>query len=154
MLPQTIEDLEKVRSSCKAMVRKRAALSGGASMIPVLGADMLADVGMLTELIPAINRKFGLTPDQIDALGPKDKVLVYKLITAVGAGLVGRYITKELVLVALKNVGVRMAAKQVVKYVPLAGQAVAAVIGFGAMMHLGNSHIDECYEVAKGAIEK
>ena len=154
MLPKSVEDLEKVRKSCKAMVRKRAATSSAVSLVPIPGADILADVGMLMELVPAINKKFGMTPEQIEDLDPKHKALVLSLLKKVGADLVGKVVTKELVIVALKKVGVRMAAKQVVKYVPMAGQVLAAGLSFAAMMYLGNAHIDECYEVAKGVIDK
>lgn len=150
MLPESLQELERIRASCKPMVRKRAATSGGAVLIPVPGVDIAADIGMLLELIPAINRKFGLAYDQLDELGAKHKALVFAMIKKVGADLVGRAITKQLVLVALKKVGIRMSVKQVIKYVPLAGQAAAAVLSYAAMMYVGNSHIDECFAVAKG----
>ncbi|MDF2792121.1 MAG: hypothetical protein K0S80_5223, partial [Neobacillus sp.] len=53
----------------------------------------------------------------------------------------------------LKKVGAKIAVKQVAKYVPFVGQAVSAGISFGAMKYLGNSHIDECYEVCRRIIE-
>ena len=154
MLPKSVEDLEKVRRSCKTMVKKRAAASGGAALIPVPGADIAADVGMLLELIPAINRKFGLTPEQIDELDSSHKALIYVMIKKVGTDLVGRVITQQLVLVALKKVGIRMAAKQVLKFIPLAGQAAAVALSVAAMMYVGNSHVDECFDIARAAIDK
>lgn len=153
MLPNSVEELEKIRTSCRTMVKKRAAASGGVALIPVPGADIAADVGMLMELLPAINRKFGLTPEQISELDAKHKALVFAAIKKVGTDLVGKIVTKQLVLAVLKKVGVRMAAKQVLKYVPLAGQAVAAALSFAAMMYVGNSHVDECFEIAKGAMD-
>jgi hypothetical protein len=68
--------------------------------------------------------------------------------------MIGREVTKQLVLAALKQVGVRLATKQVLKYLPFAGQAAAAALSVSAMIYLGNSHIDACYDVAKGAIRK
>lgn len=154
MLPMSLEELEKVRTSCRAMVRKRAAASGGAALIPVPGADIAADIGMLLELLPAISRKFGLTPEQIDELDSKHKALIYAMIKRIGTELVGKVITKQVVLAALKKVGLRMAAKQVLKFVPLAGQAAAAALSVAAMMYVGNSHVDECFAIAKGAIDE
>jgi hypothetical protein len=55
------------------MVTSRAGLSAGAAMVPIPGADIGADVTLLLEMIPAINRKFGLTPEQIDQLDPQIK---------------------------------------------------------------------------------
>lgn len=154
MLPTSITELEKIRTSCKAMVKRRAATSGGMSLIPIPGVDIAGDVGMLLQLIPSINQKFGLTPEQIDELDTRHQVLIYAMLKKVGSDLVGRAVTKQLVVAALKKVGGRMAAKQVLKYLPFAGQAAAVALSVAAMMYLGNSHVDACFEVAKGAIEK
>ena len=154
LLPDSVAELDRIRASCKAMVRRRAATSGGMSLIPIPGVDIAGDVGLLLQLIPAINRKFGLTPEQIEDLDSRHKVLIYAMLKKVGSDLAGRAITKRLVMAALKKVGVRLATKQVLKYVPFAGQAAAAALSVTAMMYLGNSHIDACYEIAKGAIRK
>jgi len=71
------------------MVRRRAATSGGMSLIPIPGVDIAGDVGLLLQLIPAINRKFGLTPEQIEELDPRHKVLIYAMLKQVGGGMVG-----------------------------------------------------------------
>lgn len=153
MLPQTREELDRIRSACKTMVRKRAAASAGGTLVPVPGLDIAADVGLLLELLPAINRKFGLTPEQIDELQPRLKVFLYGVIKKVGSDLAGKIITKQLVLAVLKRVGMRMAAKQVLKFVPMAGQAAAAALSYAAMMYVGNAHVDECCEIVKAAID-
>ena len=154
MFPKSVEELEKIRASCKTMVKKRAAVSGGAALIPIPGADIAADISMMLELIPTINRKFGLTPEQIDELDPKHKALIFAMIKKVGADLVGKVVTKQLVVVALKKVGIRMAAKQVLKYIPFAGQAAAAALSVTAMMYVGNSHVDDCFNIANDTVGK
>lgn len=154
MLANSIAELEKIRASCRAMVRRRAASSGGMSLIPIPGVDIAGDVGMLMQLIPSINRKFGLSPEQIDELDTRHKVVIYAMAKKVGSDLVGRAVTKKLVVAALKKVGGRMAAKQVLKYIPFAGQAAAVALSVAAMMYLGNSHVDACFEIAKGAVKE
>ena len=154
MLPKDSRHLEKARAECRSMVLKRAATSAGASVIPIPGLDIVADVGLLMKLLPAINRRFGLTPEQIEKLDPERKLVVYALISRGGKSLVGRMITKKLVLIALKRVGVQMTVKQAAKYLPFAGQVASAFLGFGAMMYIGTSHIDECYQIAKAAIDE
>lgn len=151
-LPATLPDLDRVRAACRAMVRRRAATSGGLTLVPLPGIDVAGDVAMLMELIPAINRKFGLTPEQIGELDTGRRVMVYALLKKAGADLAGRAITKKLALAALNKVGARLATKQVLKYVPFAGQAAAVALSVTAMVYLGNSHIDACYEVARGAM--
>lgn len=109
---------------------------------------------MLLQLIPAINRKFGLTPEQIDELDTRHQVMIYAMLKKVGTDFVGRAITEKLVVAALKKVGGRMAAKQVLKYIPFAGQTAAVALSVAAMMYLGNAHVDACYEVAMEAIKE
>ncbi|WP_226668733.1 hypothetical protein [Metabacillus litoralis] len=153
MIPTTLTELNRVREECKAMVNKRASASAAAAVIPVPGADVGADVIIMMELLPAINKKFGLSPEQIDQLDSAIKGRIAVIISSIGSELVGKYITKQTVTMLLKKVGARIAVKQVTKYVPFIGQAVSAGISFGAMKYLGNSHIDECFEVCKRIIE-
>lgn len=53
---QTIAELDLIREECRSMVAKRAAVSGTVSLLPVPGADVLTDVGILMELLPSINK--------------------------------------------------------------------------------------------------
>ncbi len=152
MIPTTLKELEAIREECKSMVTKRAGVSAGAAVIPLPGVDLGADISLLLEMIPAINRKFGLAPEQIDQLDPQIKKTILVVATSVGSEMVGKLVTKELIMMVLKRVGIRIASKQVVKYIPFLGQALAATISFGAMKMVGNSHVDDCFEVAKRAL--
>jgi hypothetical protein len=154
MLPKSLDELDRVRASCKAMVRRRAATSGGMSLIPIPGLDIAGDVGMLLQMIPAINQRFGLTPEQIEELDPRHKVLVYAMLKKVGSDLAGRAITRKLAMAAMKKVSTRLATKQVLKYVPFAGQAAAVALSVTAMLYLGNSHIEACYEIVRGSLKR
>lgn len=154
MLPKSAKELDKIRASCKAMVRRRAATSGGMSLIPIPGVDIAGDVGMLLQLIPAINRKFGLSPEQIEDLDTAHRLAIYAMVRNSGAMMVGQTITRKLVVSALQGVATRLGTRQVLKYIPFVGQAAAVTLSVTAMMYLGNSHIDACYEIAKGAIKK
>jgi uncharacterized protein (DUF697 family) len=149
MPPRTLEELNALRDECKSMVTKRAGLSAGAAVIPIPGIDIGADVSLLVEMIPAINRKFGLTPEQIDRLDPQIKKIMLVAISSMGSELIGKLVTQKLVMQLLKRVGIRMATKSVARFIPILGQALAASISFGAMRMVGNSHVDDCYEVAK-----
>jgi uncharacterized protein (DUF697 family) len=153
VIPKTISELDRIREECKSMVNKRASTSAVAAVIPVPGADIGADVAIMLELLPAINRKFGLTPEQIDGLDVAIKGKILVIISSIGSQLVGKIITKQTVMLLLKKIGTRVAVKQVTKFIPFVGQAVSAGISFGAMKYLGNSHIDECYDVCKRIIQ-
>jgi hypothetical protein len=148
-LPRTRAELEAAAARARAMVTRRALVSAGAVLVPVPipGLDIAADVALLTQLIPAINREFGLTPEQIEGFDPATKVLVYKAIVAFGGAMVGRLITRELVLQALVKVGMRVTTKTAARLVPVAGQAVSAGLSYGAMRFVGHAHIRDCRRV-------
>jgi uncharacterized protein (DUF697 family) len=129
-------------------------VSGGAAAIPLPGTDVGVDVLILVEMLPAISRRFGLSKEQIDHLNPLIKQRILILATSFGSELIGKFVTKELVVQLLKRIGIRVTTKSVAKFIPVLGQALAATISFGAMKLIGNAHIDDCYKVAKELMEK
>jgi hypothetical protein len=151
-LPRSPIELDAVARRCRKMVTRRALASAGAVVVPLPGVDIAADVVLLSELIPAINREFGLTPEQIESLNPKVKAHVYKAIVAFGGAMVGRVVTRELVLRALAVVGMRISAKTAAKLVPFAGQAISAGLSFTAMRLVGESHIRDCRRVIEALL--
>ena len=142
-------DIETTARVCRRRVRQRAMLAAGVAMIPIPGLDWLTDVGVLVKLLPEINAAFGLTPQQIERLGPERKLAVYKAISAAGGMLAGKVVTHRLVLGLLKMVGVRLTTQQAAKYVPLAGQAISAALTFSALQYVCEQHIRQCIAVAR-----
>ena len=55
-------------------------------------------MGVLLKVLPDINRKFGLSAEQVERLAPDRRLVVFKAITAGGSLLVGRIVTRELVM--------------------------------------------------------
>lgn len=147
------EELEEIKKSCHSMVTKSSSISAGTAIIPIPGLDIGSDVAILLRLIPKINEKFGLTPEQIESLDTESKVMVMTAISNVGSKMAGKYITKKLVVSLLQKMGLKVAAKGVTKFVPFVGSAVAGSISFTAMKYMGNSHIEDCYKIALQALE-
>jgi uncharacterized protein (DUF697 family) len=135
----------------RKLLHKRALMAGVASAVPVPGLDWAVDAALLSKLIPAINKEFGLAPEQIDQLDPKKREQVQKAVARVGSVLVGKFISRDLVLKAASKIGPRMATKQLAKYIPLAGQIVAATVGYAAIRYFGEEHMKDCIRVAKQA---
>ena len=147
-----LRQLDSIRDTCRRMVMRRATMSAGAAIVPIPGLDIGTDVAILLQLLPKINEHFGLSPEQIDGLDVDTKRVVMMFVSTVGSNIVGRLITRDLVIKILTKMGVRVTTKGVVKFVPFVGQAVSAGISFGAMRLLGNRHIDDCYEIARRAL--
>lgn len=144
------ELMDAVRD-CRRLLHRRSLVAAAASTVPLPGLDWAVDAALLSRLIPQINTRFGLTPEQIARLGPSKREQVQKAVSSVGSVLIGKYISKELVLRAAQTIGVRLTAMQAAKYVPLAGQAVAALVGYSAVRYLGEQHLKDCVRVALAA---
>ena len=135
----------------RKLLHKRALLAGAVSAVPVPGLDWAVDAAMLSKLIPEINKEFGLTPQQLETLNPKKREQVQKAVTMVGSVLIGKLISRDLVLAAATKIGMRLTTKQLAKYVPFAGQIVAATVGYAAIRYLGEEHMKDCIRVAQQA---
>ena len=135
----------------RKLLNKRAVVAAAASAVPVPGLDWMVDAALLSKLIPEINKEFGLTPQQLDQLEPQKRDQVQKAVTLVGSVLIGKFISRDLVIKAATKIGVRLTAKQAAKYVPLAGQIVSAAVGYAAIRYFGEEHMKDCIRVAKQA---
>ena len=149
VVPGTQREIDVVVHHCRRMVSRRAAIAAGVSVIPVPGLDWLTDIAVLAKLIPDINRAFGLTPSQVERLSPDRRVVVYKAISAGGSMLIGKLVTRELVIQTLKLVGVRLTTQQAAKYVPIAGQAISAALTYSSLRYVCELHIRQCVAVSK-----
>ena len=135
----------------RKLLNKRALVAAFASAVPLPGLDWAVDAALLSKMIPALNREFGLAPEQIDQLDPKKREQVKNAAATVGSLLIGKFITRDILAKAVTKIGTRLAAKQVAKFVPMAGQLVAAGIGFAAIRYFGEEHMKDCIRVAKQA---
>lgn len=143
--------LEDAARRARKLLHMRALVAAAAGVVPVPGLDWAVDAALLSRLLPRINAEFGLTPQQLDQLDPSKLEQVQKAVALVGSVLIGKFITRELVLKLTRAMGVRMTTKQVAKYVPLAGQAIAATLGYATLRYLGEQHIRDCMLVAEMA---
>ena len=143
--------LEAAVKRSRKLLNKRALVAAAASAVPVPGLDWAVDAAMLSKLIPEINKEFGLSPAQLDKLDPKKRDQVQKTVAMVGSVLIGKFISRDLVIKAATKIGVRLTTKQLAKYVPFAGQIVSAAVGYAAIRYFGEEHMKDCIRVAQQA---
>ena len=146
--PENLEELERIKIECMQLVQKRALLSGVAAAVPLPGVDISADITIMVELLTEINKRFGLSEEQLSQMDLERKKVLLVIISSVGNELAGRNISATVVRSLLKKVSSRLAAKQVSRLVPLMGQAVSAGISYAAMRYLGRNHVEQCYQIA------
>jgi uncharacterized protein (DUF697 family) len=142
-------DLQAIAKRCRQRVGRRALFAAGVAMVPVPGLDWLTDIGLLMKLLPEISAAFGLSPAQVERLAPDRRIVVYKAISTGGGLLVGKVVTRELVLRMVSLVGVRLSTQQAAKFVPIAGQAVSAALTYSALRFVCEQHIRQCLDVAR-----
>jgi uncharacterized protein (DUF697 family) len=148
--PQAVA-LAAAAHRARRLLHRRALAAAAVGVVPVPGLDWAMDAALLSRLLPRINAEFGLTPEQLDRLNPAKREQVQKAAAMVGSVLIGKFITRDLVLKLTKTMGLRMTTRQASKYVPLAGQALSATLGYATLRYLGEQHIRDCLQVAQAA---
>lgn len=140
---------EAIARRCRELVRRRARVSALAAAVPIPGLGLAVDLGVLIRLLDEINEAFGLTPQRIEALPARRRAAVYRAIAVLGSTAVGRVVTRELILAALRRAAGRWVAKSFLRYVPFAGQALAAGLSYAAVRWIGERHIEDCMAVLR-----
>ncbi|MEO7577097.1 MAG: hypothetical protein ABIT83_05745 [Massilia sp.] len=140
--------VDEARDRCRKLVRRRAVMAASVSAIPIPGVDLVSDVSLFVKLVDEVNQEFGLSAEQVERMQPKFKLIAYRAVVGVGAMLVGRLMTRELIIRVFRRAGVKIAAKTAAKIVPVAGQVVSAAIGFAMFRQLGYKHVEDCARVA------
>lgn len=151
-LPRSYRAAEAAAVRARQTVHRRALVSAVATAVPIPGIDLAVDLGVLMKMLHDVNAEFGLTPEQIARLAPQRRLSVNRTVAALGSSFVGRAITQRLLLTALRSVARRIATKSVLRYVPLAGQAIAASISYAAIRYIGMRHVDDCLAVAEALL--
>jgi uncharacterized protein (DUF697 family) len=145
----TEKEVAHVREKCRSLVRRRAAIAAGVGAIPIPGVEVMSDVSLFALMVDDINKSFGLTEAQIGRMQPKFRTMAYAAAASAGGALVGKLITKDLVIGLLKRSGLKLAARSAGKIVPIAGQIASAAIGFAVFRQMGYQHVEACAKVAQ-----
>ena len=149
---ETVDQLDRVRRDCRRMVTTRAVAAAAAGVVPVPGADLAADIGLLATMLPRISAAFELDHASVEKLDPAVAERVLVVAASLGNNVIGRLVTRKIAIGLLRRVGVRIASASMAKYVPVVGSAIAASIGFGAMKLAGNAHVEDCYRTARALL--
>lgn len=156
-IPDSIDpnlNLEIIRQECLEIVKKRAYISAGVAIIPVPFLDVVIDVGILSQLIPEINARFGLEPEQISVFDPATKQVHWSELRKRGFEFSGLVVARTAMKTSLNNVAAKYLTKQVTKFIPLGGQAIAASLGYIVMKKVAEAHVEESYKLAKSIQQK
>jgi uncharacterized protein (DUF697 family) len=143
--PQLIAAIQRSRR----LLGRKALMAAAVGAVPLPGIDWAADAALLARVVPQISFEFGLSVTQVERLAPDERERIRKAAATVGALLVGRLVTRELLIKLAGHAGVRMTAQQAAKFIPIAGQVVSATMSYAALRSLGELHIKDCVRVAQ-----
>ena len=133
--------LMRKRNIIKREVYIGAALSAVNGFNPIPGADLAIDLSALAGLLVRIRGHYGLSDTRLERYlqyAPAVKALTDKVL---------KYATREGLLLLLKRFASRQLEKQVSKFIPFVGQAVAASVGYGITVQVGFEFLDTCHEL-------
>ncbi|WP_347454658.1 hypothetical protein [Acinetobacter thermotolerans] len=147
-------NLEQIREECLELIKKRAYVSAGAAVIPVPFLDVVIDVGILSQLLPEINARFGLAPEQVSVFDPKTKQVQWDELRKRGVQFSGLVVARTAVKKSINNVAAKYITKQVTKFIPLGGQLIAASLGYYVMKKVAEAHVEDSYKLAKNIQQK
>ena len=156
-IPDSIDphlNLEQVRAECLELVKKRSYVSAGVAVIPVPFFDVVIDVGILSLLIPEINARFGLAPEQISVYDPETKKVHWNELRKRGFEFSGLVVARTAAKASLNNLAAKVITKQVTKFIPLGGSIIAASLGYIVMKKVAEAHVEESYKLAKSIQQK
>lgn len=151
-IPESINpnlNLEQIRDECLELAKKRAYWSAGAAIMPIPFFDVVVDLGMLTQVIPDINARFGLAPEHISVYDPETKKIHWDELRKRGFEFSGFVVARTAMKKSFNGFFTKIATKQVTKFIPLGGQLVAASLGYFMMRKITEAHVQDCYNLAK-----
>lgn len=149
----TLAELDRIRHDCRRMVTTRSIAAAAAAVVPIPGADLIADLGLLATMLPKVSAAFELDHDSVAKLPPDIAQRVLLVAASLGNNVIGRMVTKKIAIGLLRRVGLRVATASVARFVPVIGSAIGASVGFGAMKLAGDAHVEDCYRTARAMLE-
>ena len=148
-LAQGDPTLEAAVRRSRTLLNRRGLVAAAGGFVPIPGVDWAVNSFFNDPPTTEIYTEFGLDTAQLEQLTPHKREQVQKAVNIVGTVLVGKLLTRELIMAASRQIGMRITVQQAAKYVPLAGQAVSALIGYSALRYIGEQHIKDCVKVAQ-----
>jgi len=140
----TKKQLEQKKTVALKYVKQASHLAALNGLNPVLGVDAAVDLAILHKMYGAIRTCFAITASAVE-----DSTLTVGTKSFILKGM-----SREGIRLILTTVGKKLAAKTVLKYIPLVGQAAASYIGYSLAKKAGTDYVEACYQVAEEQMYK
>lgn len=146
--------LNEKRKVAEKIVSWRAVASAANGLNPIPGLDVAVDISILIEMGKQIQKIYGLDEEQIAYAESLSRGKVsFSAIKKNVAQFVGKFLVKEGIIILLKKMGLAVAAKSLVKWIPFIGSIVSAGIGYKTTLYFGEEMIDEAESVCREVLQ-
>lgn len=135
----TKEQLDRKRSAAIRYVQRNSKLAAVNGLNPILGVDAAVDLALLFNMYKEIRSCFAITK----------KAVVGSTLATGTKNFLLKGMSREGVQLLLSTVGKKVAAKTVLKYIPLVGQAAASYLGYNLAKKAGEDYVEACYQAAQ-----
>lgn len=153
LIPSSQADIARLEQHCRQLVKQQAKRAAAVGLVPLPGADIAADLAIFARMVEEINHLFGLTGPQIERLQPQLQAIIYQATLGAGSALIGKVVTRQLLLQILQKTGWKMLARYSGKIVPVAGAVASAAIGYAVFRQLGMQHVTACAGLAQELLQ-
>ncbi|MDD4320930.1 MAG: 50S ribosome-binding GTPase [Acidaminococcaceae bacterium] len=136
---QTKEHLQQKRALAIKYVSRSAKFAAVNGLNPILGVDFAIDITIIYNMYEEIRQIFA-----IDEKNVGKSTLTTGLKNYLLKGM-----SKEGIAIILKSVTQKIAARSMLKYIPLVGQAATVYVGHKIVEKAGEDYVRACYQVAE-----
>ena len=102
---ETALSLAQRAREARRLVRRRAALSAAAAVLPIPGLDIAVDLAAFADMLNQINRSFALSPGQIERLHTDERIAMLSALSQVVQFFARPLCDQCVVLTAVKQLG-------------------------------------------------
>lgn len=142
------EFLDKKKEECKKYVYMASGAAALNGLNPLPGVDIGIDVSIIIGIFTFLRKSYGLNDDKL-----KSKEYTVPTLAPLVNNVL-KYSAKEGVNTLLKRFLSSEAVKEVSKYIPFVGQAIAATIGYGITRSACIYYLQECHSLAKAMLDE
>lgn len=136
------------KEACEKYIQIASGISAVNGVNPVPGANIAVDVIVLLKLAQEIRDCYGFSETSLIGLKTSSIPVVANLANK---GLT--YLSKEGIMLLLKQYAGRTLTKQAASWVPVVGSAIAASLGFGLTYAVGKNFLEDYHTLAEEALK-
>ncbi|RXZ82453.1 hypothetical protein EBB07_10290 [Paenibacillaceae bacterium] len=136
----SMDHLAAKRAACEKMVYKFAGVAAANGLNPIPGVNIGVDISIMMKLFTDLRKSYGLSDEKVNKLIPSLLPLGKQVL---------EFSSKEGIIMLLKRYSGKETGRQLGRFVPIIGQAIAAAAGFGMTLAAGRSYLNDCHRLAE-----